>query len=233
VPPHLRPARPKAEPRSAHVDPQRRRFGLWAAALLLLAAPAAAVDLMEDVDYRVIPQQPVADPARIEVVEFFYYGCHWCSEAEPHVRQWLDRKPPDVTFRLQPALRNTRWITLTKAFYVLEAEGKLAELHGELFRAYHLHEINLEDEVVLTDWLVKHGLKRARVEALLASPEVAAKVEAARIATYAYQVDSTPSVVVDGRYLTSSGMAGGVAGMMEVVDALVAHARGERPAATR
>lgn len=215
------------------MNPQRRRFGLWAAALLLLSGPVAAVDLMEDVDYRVIPQQPVADPARIEVVEFFYYGCRWCNEAEPYVRQWLEHKPADVAFRLQPALRNTRWITLTKAFYVLEAEGRLPALHGELYLAYHRDEINLEDEAVLADWLVKHGLKRARVEALLASPEVAAKVEAARVATYAYQVDSTPSVVVDGRYLTSSGMAGSVTAMMEVVEALVAHVRDERPASAR
>jgi thiol:disulfide interchange protein DsbA len=185
---------------------------------------------MEEVDYRVIPQQPVADPARIEVVEFFYYGCHWCNEAEPYVRQWLQHKPADVVFRLQPALRNTRWITLTKAFYVLEAEGKLAALHGQLFRGYHRDELNLEDEAVLTDWLVRHGLERERVDALLASAEVMAKVEAARAATYAYQVDTTPSVVVDGRYLTSSGMAGGVAALMEVVDALVAMARDERPA---
>ena len=214
------------------MSPQRRRLSLLTAALLL-PWPVAAVDLMEEVDYRVIPQQPLADPARIEVVEFFYYGCRWCNDAEPYVKEWLQRKPADVVFRLQPAIRNTRWITLTKAFYVLEAEGKLAELHGQLFRSYHREELNLEDEAVLADWLVGHGLKRERVDALLASPEVMAKVEAARAATYAYQVETTPSVVVDGRYLTSSGMAGGVAAMMEVVDALVAHARGERPAATR
>ena len=208
---------------------QRRRLSLLTAALLL-PWPAAALDLMEEVDYRIIPQQPLADPARIEVVEFFYYGCRWCNEAEPYVRQWLQRKPPDVVFRLQPAIRNTRWITLTKAFYVLEAEGKLAALHGQLFRAYHHDELNLDDEAVLTDWLVKHGLKRERVEAALASPGIMAKVEAARAATYAYQVDTTPSVVVDGRYLTSSGMTGGVATLMEVVDALVAMARDERPA---
>jgi thiol:disulfide interchange protein DsbA len=211
------------------MNPQRRRLSLLTAALLL-PWPVAALDLMEEVDYRVIPQQPVADPARIEVVEFFYYGCHWCNEAEPYVRQWLQHKPADVVFRLQPALRNTRWITLTKAFYVLEAEGKLAALHGQLFRGYHRDELNLEDEAVLTDWLVRHGLERERVDALLASAEVMAKVEAARAATYAYQVDTTPSVVVDGRYLTSSGMAGGVAALMEVVDALVAMARDERPA---
>jgi thiol:disulfide interchange protein DsbA len=209
---------------------QRRRLSLLLIAALLLPWPAAALDLMEEVDYRIIPQQPLADPTRIEVVEFFYYGCRWCNEAEPYVRDWLQRKPADVVFRLQPAIRNTRWITLTKAFYLLEAEGKLAALHGQLFRAYHRDELNLDDETVLTDWLVKHGLKRERVETALASPELTAKVEAARAATYAYQVDTTPSVVVDGRYLTSSGMTGGVAALMEVVDALVAKARDERPA---
>ncbi len=65
---------------------QRRRLGLLTAALLL-PWQAAALDLMEEVDYRVIPQQPLADPARIEVVEFFYYGCRWCNEFEPYVRR--------------------------------------------------------------------------------------------------------------------------------------------------
>jgi protein dithiol oxidoreductase (disulfide-forming) len=214
------------------MNPRRRRLSLLTAALLL-PWPAAALDLMEEVDYRVIPQQPLADPARIEVVEFFYYGCYWCNEAQPYVEDWLRRKPADVVFRLQPAIRNTRWIPLTKAFYVLEAEGKLGALHGPLFRSYHRDELNLEDETVLTDWLVRHGLKRDRVEALLASSELMAKVEAARAVTYAYQVDTTPSVVVDGRYLTSSGMAGGVAALMEIVDALVAIVRDERPAGAR
>lgn len=210
----------------------RRRLSLFTAALLL-PWPALALDLMEEVDYKVIPQQALADPGRIEVVEFFYYGCRWCNEAEPYIREWLQRKPADVVFRRQPAIRSTRWITLTKAFYILEAEGKLSALHAQLFNAYHRDELNLDDEAVLTDWLVKHGLKRERVEAALGSPELMAKVEAARAATYAYQVETTPSVVVDGRYLTSSGMTGGVAALMPVVDALVAMARDERPAGTR
>jgi thiol:disulfide interchange protein DsbA len=167
------------------------------------------------------------------VVEFFYYGCRWCNEAEPYIREWLQRKPADVVFRRQPAIRSTRWITLTKAFYILESEGKVSALHAQLFSAYHRDELNLDDEAVLTDWLVKHGLKRERVDAALASPELMTKVEAARTATYAYQVETTPSVVVDGRYLTSSGMTGGVAALMPVVDALVAMARDDRPAGTR
>ena len=214
------------------MNPLRRRLSLLTAALLM-PWPAFAVDLMEEVDYKVIPQQPLADPARIEVVEFFYYGCRWCNEAEPYIREWLQRKPADVVFRRQPAIRSTRWITLTKAFYILESEGKVSALHAQLFNAYHRDELNLDDEAVLTDWLVKHGLKRERVDVALASPELMTKVEAARVATYAYQVETTPSLVVDGRYLTSSGMTGGVAALMPVVDALVAMARDDRPAGSR
>jgi thiol:disulfide interchange protein DsbA len=214
------------------MNPQRRRLSLSAAALLL-PWPVGAIDLMEEVEYRVIPQQPLADPDRIEVVEFFYYGCRWCNELEPYVRHWLPRKPADVVFRLQPAIRNTRWMTLTKTFYVLEAQGKLAALHGQVFRAYHRDGLNLEDESVLTDWLAKQGLERARVEELLYAPATMAKVEAAREATYAYQIETTPSVVVDGRYLTSTGMAGGVAVLMDVVEELVVLARSEQRSLAR
>jgi thiol:disulfide interchange protein DsbA len=214
------------------MNPQRRRLSLMAA-VLLLPRPARAIDLMEEVEYRVIPQQPLSDPGRIEVVEFFYYGCRWCNELEPYVRQWLPRKPADVVFRLQPAIRNTRWMALTKAFYVLEAEGQLASLHAQVFRAYHRDGLNLEDEAVLTGWLAKRGLARERVEELLDAPATMATVEAAREATYAYRVETTPSVVVDGRYLTSTGMAGGVAVLMDVVEGLVALARDERRSAGR
>ena len=190
------------------MNPQRRRFGLLAAALLLPAPRVAALEPMEEVDYRLIQQRPVADPKQVEVVEFFYYGCRWCNAFEPYLAEWRHRKPQDVAFRLQPAIRNTRWITLTKLFYVLEAEGQLARLHERVYQAYHRDERNLADESVLVAWLVEQGLERDRVEKLLSSDAIMAKVHEARETTYDYEVDTTPSIVVAGRYLTTSGMAG-------------------------
>ena len=208
----------------------RRGFGLLAA-MLILGRRALAVDLMEEVEYRVIPQQPLADPGRIEVIEFFYYGCQWCNAFQPHIDRWLRSKPADVVFRPQPAIRNTRWLALTKLFFVLQAQGELARLHARVFSAYHRDAVNLEDESRMTAWLVEQGLDRDAVEAMLRSDEVMAKVEAARAATYAYQVDTTPSMIVDGRYLTTSSLAGGVEMLMPVTDALIALARGGRPTA--
>jgi thiol:disulfide interchange protein DsbA len=75
----------------------RCRLLLLASALFLVSS--ANADLMEDVDYRVIPKQKLFDTERIEVVYFFYYGCQWCYQFEPYVDDWLKKKPVDVSFR--------------------------------------------------------------------------------------------------------------------------------------
>ena len=203
-----------------------RALALGSAALA--ARPLLAIDLLEDLDYRVIPQQPLSGAGRIEVVEFFYYGCRWCNEFEPYLSDWLNHKPADVLFRYQPAIKNRRWITLTKAYFALLSLGELPRLQERVYRAYHRENVNLEDQSVLIDWAVKQGLKRDRFEQALHSDAVMAQVEASRELTHNYQVDTTPSVVVDGRYLTSSGMAVGVAELILIVAELVEMARKER-----
>ena len=86
---------------------------LAAAPLLLLWGRSLAQrsDLMQDVDYVVIPQQRLSNTERMEVAYFFYYGCQWCFQFEPLIAEWLKEKPVDVSFRRIPALRNSRWIT--------------------------------------------------------------------------------------------------------------------------
>jgi thiol:disulfide interchange protein DsbA len=208
------------------VHVQRRRLLLLSATLgLPLLARAKPIDLLEDADYRVIPQQPTADPRRVEVVEFFYYGCRWCNEFEPYLNEWLRRKPADVDFFRQPALRNTRWITLTAAYYALDALKELPRLHSLVFRAYHRDDLDLENQDELVKWAEKQGINRRRFEELLRSEQIKAKVEAAHELTARYEIESTPSVVVDGRYLTSSGMAGGVVQLLDIVEQLVTLAR--------
>jgi thiol:disulfide interchange protein DsbA len=213
---------------------ERRRLRLLGAALgLPLAARAGAVDLLEGADYRVIPPQPTADPRRVEVVEFFYYGCRWCNEFEPYLTEWLRRKPADVDFFRQPALRSARWETLTATYYALEALGALPRLHALVFRAYHRDDLDLESRAELLKWVEKQGIDRKRFEQALGSDAVRGKVDAARELTDRYEIESTPSVVVDGRYLTSSGMAGGVAQLIDVVEQLVVLAREDRGAARK
>ena len=200
------------------------------AALLPGVAAGAAADLMEDVDYRVIPERKLTDTERIEVVYFFYYGCQWCFRFEPYISGWLKNKPVDVSFRRIPALRSSRWITLTRAFYALDALGLIPQLHDRVFRAFHQDDVNLQSEGTLFDWVAKQGVDRDRFEQAYRSDAVTTQMDASRQLTDLFEVDTTPSVVVDGRYLTSSGMTGGVAELLLVMEDLIDKVRAERRA---
>ena len=197
-------------------------------AVALLPLVVRGADLMEDVDYRVIPKQQLSDTERIEVVYFFYYGCTWCYQFEPYVADWLKNKPTDVSFRRVAALRSGKWITLTRAFYAYEALDLLPRLHAPTFRAFHREDVNLQSEGTLFDWVEKQGVDRKRFQEVFQSEAVTTRVMNSRALTNAFEVESTPSVAVDGRYLTSSGMTGGVAQLGTVMEALIKMVREER-----
>ncbi len=194
---------------------------------LRLSQARAANAPMEEADYRLIPQQPLPDPSKIEVLEFFYYGCRWCNEFEPFLTEWLGHLAPDVVFRRAPALRTQRWITLTRAYFALEQMGELGRLHGKVFRAFHRDNVNLESEGELMKWVTAQGVDPTRFETVFRSARTTSAVDRAHDATGAYRIDSTPSLVVQGRYLTTSAMAGGVAELLPLADQLVEMVRAQ------
>ncbi len=183
---------------------------------------------MEDVDYVLISPQPGG--GRIEVIEFFYYDCDSCSRFEPMLEGWFKKLPPDVSFRRVPALRRMDWAPLTRLYFALEEAGAIDALHGEVYKAIHERGINLRNSRELLNWAETNGLERASFEKILTSEIVSAKVQRARDTTVAYGIRTTPSLVVDGRYLTSSGILGSLDALLPVVDALIDQARKERAA---
>lgn len=185
---------------------------------------------MEDADYLLIAPQPGAGVGRIEVIEFFYYGCESCFRFEPVLADWLKNLAPDVTFRRVPALRRMEWVPLTRLYFALEEAGALDRLHGEVYKAVHEKNINLRDSGDLLKWAEMNGLERADFGKILNSESMSAKVQKARDTTVAYGVRATPSMVVDGRYLTSGGMLGSLEALLPVVDGLIDKARKERAA---
>jgi thiol:disulfide interchange protein DsbA len=183
---------------------------------------------MEDVDYVLIPPQPGAGGDRIEVIEFFHYGCDSCYRFEPILAGWLKKLAPDVSFRRVPALRRMEWVPLTKLYFALDQAGALDRLHAEVYRAIHERGINLGDPSQLFKWAELNGLDRASFGNILDSESTSAKVQKARDTTVAYGIRATPSMVVDGRYLTSGGMLGSLDALMPVVDGLIEKARKAR-----
>ncbi|MFN0041368.1 MAG: thiol:disulfide interchange protein DsbA/DsbL [Burkholderiales bacterium] len=182
----------------------------------------------EDLDYFRIPAGRAPVTEKIEILEFFYYGCGACNRYEPHAQAWLTFLPADVTYRRIPALRRQEWIPLARVFFALESLNELDRLHAEVYRGIHDHEMNLADSSQLFKWAGQNGLERERLKKALDAETLDEKIQRARDATVLYSIRTTPTIVVDGRYLTSSSMAGSADTLVLVVDALVRKAREDR-----
>src|SRR5205823_5114659 len=129
---------------SAQSKPERgtmRRRAFLAttlAAVLAAVGPKAAAQLMEGKNYlRLKAPVPVETGKKIEVIEFFSYGCPHCAELEPYLDAWLAKLPPDVQFRRVPVMFQPRWVNLGKIYYTLDAMGDEAKLSPEVFAAIH------------------------------------------------------------------------------------------------
>lgn len=201
-------------------------------ALLLLFAAACAARAQAPVagrDYQVLdPPRPVASGAQIEVIEFFYYGCPVCYEAQPHIARWLLTTGGDVALRRVPATSALGGQSFALTYYALEATGHLARLHWPLYDNHHFDDKRLDQEARLLDWLRGNGVDAERFREVRSSAEIRARVEAADKTFDAYNVRGVPAFAVDGKYLTSARMAGSVHQMMNVVEHLVSLARDQR-----
>jgi protein dithiol oxidoreductase (disulfide-forming) len=210
------------------------RTWLALAAVLLFAAAAGAgsaqdaIKVRQNIDYRLIAQQPVETGERIEVIEFFWYGCPYCNELQPALEEWIKRKPDDVTLRRIPVILRDSWAQHARIYYTLELLGEVGRLHPQVYHSYHVEELHMSKPEVMEQWAATHGIERRKWIDAYYSPEVDARVAHAFQLTKRYDVQGTPSLVVGGRYLTSSSMTPTVRGLVPVLEDLVRLARQNR-----
>ncbi|HXX86121.1 MAG TPA: thiol:disulfide interchange protein DsbA/DsbL [Casimicrobiaceae bacterium] len=196
---------------------------------LLALSNAGAADLVEGRDYTRL-KGPQPTDKKIEVIEFFSYGCPHCNDLEPYVQAWLKKVPPDVQFRRVPVEFQDRWASLAKVYFTLEAMGEDVRLSPEVFKAIHGSGLPLYQDKAFFDWAASKGLDRAKVADVYNSFGVDSKMKRARAAVQEYRIDSVPTLLVDGKFMTSSSrLAGGHAAVPLALDELVAKARAERP----
>jgi thiol:disulfide interchange protein DsbA len=210
----------------------RRAFAgvLLAVAAGLLAPGAGAQGLQEGKNYfRLKSPQPVETGKKIEVIEFFSYGCPHCADLDPELQAWQKTLPADVAFRRVPVMFQDRWIGLAKVFFTLEALGVDDRMTPEVFVAVHKSGMPLWNEKTFFDWAASRGLDRKKVEEMYTSFAIGGKVNRAKQLAQAYNVQSVPMVIVDGKFTTASDKVGTHAAMPAAINELVAKARAERP----
>jgi protein dithiol oxidoreductase (disulfide-forming) len=166
------------------------------------------------------PPVPVDADGKIEVLEFFWYGCIHCYNLEPRLDAWLKTLPKDVQFRRVPAVLSDRWGHDATIFYAFEAMGLLEKLHRPFFEAIHVNRLRTDNAAALNGWLEKQGLDPKKVNEVARSFGVQSKVKRAIRLTSDYRIEGTPAMAVHGRYTVPASDA-----MLDTVNQLVAVVR--------
>lgn len=209
---------------------KRREFvrTLCAAAAATTAGSAvqAQVKLTEGKEYTRLTQAvPVAVPGKIEVIEFFGYWCPHCNAFEPTLDAWARKLPPDVNFRRVPVAFNASHETLQKLYFALEVMGLVPTIHRKVFTAFHGTNIHFDQPGQVAAFATANGIDPAKLNDTMQSFSVATKCRQVRPMLDAYRVDGVPTMAVNGRFLTSVGMAGGNDLAVQVLDALIQKSR--------
>ena len=173
---------------------------------------------------------PVDAPGRIEVIEFFWYGCPHCNALEPRVDEWAKKLPQDVAFRKEHVVWPGRSDIEAHArlFITLRAMNLLGQHHRAVFDAIHKEKASLRTEKDIADWAAKRGIDRAKFEATWKSFGVNAQLNRARDLTNRFEADGVPSFGINGKYYTSLGSTRSEKRFFEVVDKLIADERGAK-----
>lgn len=194
---------------------------------LLTLTPAFAADPVEGRNYhRLQMPQPTEANGKVEVIEFFWYGCPHCMKFEPLLKAWVKKLPADVSFKEVPAILSESWAPGARLFYTLEAMGVLERVHDDVFAAMINQRLNLGNENVLFDWIANKGIDRKAFADTYKSFSIDAKVRRAAEMTQEYGFSGVPALVIGGKYSPGPELQS-YQHMLEVADFLIAKNRAE------
>jgi thiol:disulfide interchange protein DsbA len=201
----------------------RRTF--VAAALLLAAGTAlAAIQPEQGVHYKLLkPAQPTnVAPGKIEVVEVFWYACGHCYVLEPKLEAWdKNGRPANAQLVRLPATWNPTLKMHARVFYTAELLGK-PNLSAEIWREINVKRNRLDTPEAIEAFFTSRGVSKADFQKVFSGFAIDSKVMKAEDLNRRYKIASTPTVIVNGKYVTDMGMAGGEQQLFEVINALVA-----------
>lgn len=222
------------------------RFALAAASLIASTAFASPTAPVNGVEYITMasPQPVNVVGKKVEVIEFFMYHCPHCNVLEPALAEWVKRQGDNIVFKRVHFPYSGAMDPEAHLYLTLEAMGKLPEFHAKVFHALHVEHKRLFSDAAILEWVTANGIDKAKFLEFWNSFGVLTKLKRLPQIVDAYKIDGAPSIVVDGRYMTSPAQVGSASpGKSEtelstmttqVLDALVAKVMkdsGVKPAA--
>jgi len=192
--------------------------------LLLLMVNSSflqAADYVEGTHYRKLAQQATETGDKIEVLEFFWYGCPHCFSFEPFIKSWKKTKPTNVEFTRIPAIFRPDWEVQARAYYALSNMGIIEDLHGKIFDAINKDKKKLNKPELMADFLEKNGVDKKEYLKEYYSFAVDGMVRKAKKKQKAYKIQGVPTVIVNGKYQTSGSMSGSYDNLVKIINYLI------------
>jgi thiol:disulfide interchange protein DsbA len=199
-------------------------LGLCSTALAVPALAQAQAQI-KDSDYVRLATPVAVEKGKVEVLEFFWYGCPHCFAFEPALDAWQKKLPADVAFRRVPVAFRESFTVHQKIFYALDAMGKVDEVHRKVFQAIHVEKQRLEKEDDIVAFMQKNGVDAAKFKEVFSSFSVNTKAKQASRLVDAYKIDGVPALGIGGKYFTSGQLAGSPERSLVVADALIDRVR--------
>lgn len=165
--------------------------------------------------------QPTDSGEKIEVLEFFWYGCPHCFTFEPFIKSWKKTKPANVTFSRVPAIFRPDWEVQARAYYALSSLGAIEDIHGKIFSAVHNDKKRLNKMDSIADFVALNGVDRDAFIKEYNSFAVDTLVRKAKKNQALFKIQGVPSVIVNGKYLTSGSMSGNYDNLVKIMDHLI------------
>lgn len=176
-------------------------LGTLATSLMAISSMSMA-QFVAGQDYIVLKKPvPVNDPKRIEVREFFWYGCGHCFMLEPHIQKWLPTTKRDVQFLRTPAAMNPLWEQAARAYYVAEALNVRRTAHLALFHEIHANNNQVLEKDALANFYTRYGVPTAKFNSMYNSFPISSKVAKAKKLAASYELTGVPAVTVNGKYV--------------------------------
>ena len=158
---------------------------------------------------------------KVEVMEFFSYGCVHCFNFEPMLADWVESKGSDINFVRTPAIANDYWRILGRAYFTLDQMEILEDKHMAMFRAIHQSRSDLSTPEALIDFIEEHGVERDKFESTYHSTQVDSSINRADQMARRLKVATVPTIVIQGKYQIRATRSIGQIRMLDVMDYLV------------
>lgn len=201
-----------------------------AACLLAITLPAAAFTLKAS---QYVPvsvnnaNRPLAakmlkhDKGKVEVIEFFSYGCPACAYTNTAIESWLKKHKNNIEFYYIPVVFHPQWQPLAKAFYTAQALGVERKLHSDLFKSIHEDKKKYETSNDLKPFFARYGVAPKKFDEYFDSFSIDQKVIEGVKLMREYEVYRIPTFIIGGRYRTDLSMAKSDTEFIKILEALI------------